>query len=145
MEARSLLTTLHNWTPLADPNFITSPTTYPSFAHFCLTEFEPEEENLRKELFIQKKIDSSKIHTIQWLGHPKDADKSHCTLLITLTEKLFVPFLLAGGLVFNGTYLRSIPFQQGKRQCFNCLRVGHQAHLCKLDPICLKCGKPHHA
>ncbi|MBW0470061.1 hypothetical protein O181_009776 [Austropuccinia psidii MF-1] len=87
MEARWLLTNRNNSTHLADPNFITSPTMFPILARSCPTEFDPEEENCRKELLNQNELDSSKIHNIRWLGHPKASDKSHGTLLLhSLTD-----------------------------------------------------------
>ncbi|MBW0504746.1 hypothetical protein O181_044461 [Austropuccinia psidii MF-1] len=143
MEAKWLLLNRNTWTHLADPNFITSPNTYPILAHSCPTILDIEDKRNIKELLKQNKLDKSQIHSIKWLGNPKAAHKAHGTLLLSVLDKSLATLLLAGGLVFNGAYLQTAPFRQSEPQCFNCLKVVHLAYLCKSEPMCQKCGKAH--
>ncbi|MBW0522165.1 hypothetical protein O181_061880 [Austropuccinia psidii MF-1] len=143
MEAKWFLLNQNTWTHLADPDFITSPNTYPILAHSCPTILDIEDKRNVNELLKQNELDKSQIHSIKWLGNPRAADKAHGTLLLSVLDKSLVTLLLAGGLVFNGAYLQTAPFCQSEPQCFNCLKVGHLAYLCKLEPMCQKCGKAH--
>ncbi|MBW0464774.1 hypothetical protein O181_004489 [Austropuccinia psidii MF-1] len=137
-EAKWLLLNQSTWTHLADPNFITSPNTYPILAHSHPTILDVEEEGNVKELLKQNKIERSQIHSVKWLGNPKTGNKSHGTLLLSILDKSLANLILEGGLVFNGAYLCTAPFQQSKPQGYNCLKVEHLAYLCKNKPLCQK-------
>ncbi|MBW0493889.1 hypothetical protein O181_033604 [Austropuccinia psidii MF-1] len=80
---------------------------------------------------------------MQWLGHPKEEEKSHGSLVIYFTDKTLAHQILRGGLIFDGNFMRTMPYTQGPPQCFNCLKTGHMAFQCKNDPICSKCGNSH--
>ncbi|MBW0578413.1 hypothetical protein O181_118128 [Austropuccinia psidii MF-1] len=82
----------------------------------------------------QNKLPKEKVLRIHWLGHPKEEEKSHSSVVIQFTDKTTAQQLLQGGLVFDGTFMRKMPYTPGPIQCFNCLKTGHQAHMCKEDP-----------
>ncbi|MBW0508239.1 hypothetical protein O181_047954 [Austropuccinia psidii MF-1] len=142
-EARCLLDNRATWTHLADPVFVTSPTTYAVIVHACPTFLDFDDEICTKAFLQQNEIDNNKVLCIQWLGHPKEEEKSHGLVVIQLTDKATAQQLLRGGLIFNGTFMRPMPYTPGPHQCFNCLKTGHQAYQCKNDPTCIKCGGNH--
>ncbi|MBW0488301.1 hypothetical protein O181_028016 [Austropuccinia psidii MF-1] len=142
-EAKWLLDNRATWTHVADPVFVTSPTSYPVIAHSCPTFLDFEDEISRNAFLHQNEIPKEKVLRIRWLGHPKEDEKSHGSIVIQLTDKITAQQLLRGGLVFDGTFMQTMPYTPGPAQCFNCLKTGHQAHMCKNDPTCIKCGEKH--
>ncbi|MBW0468751.1 hypothetical protein O181_008466 [Austropuccinia psidii MF-1] len=138
-----LLDNRATWTHLADPVFVTSPTTYPVIVHSCPTFLDFDDEICIKALLQQNEIPRDRVSRIRWLGHPKEEEKSHGSVVIQLTDKITAQQLLRGGLVFDGTFMRTMPYTSGPLQCFNCLKTGHQAYQCKKNPTCIKCGGDH--
>ncbi|MBW0516527.1 hypothetical protein O181_056242 [Austropuccinia psidii MF-1] len=143
MEACWLLENRASWTHKADPLFITSPPTFPIIVHSCPTYVDVDDEICRNALLQQNEIEKKHVNRIQWLGHPKEEDKAHGSLVIHFTERLLAQQILWGGLIFNGNFMRTMAYTPGPAQCFNCLKTGHQAFQCKENPTCSKCGRTH--
>ncbi|MBW0517155.1 hypothetical protein O181_056870, partial [Austropuccinia psidii MF-1] len=64
----------------------------------------------------QNEIKKEQVDRIRWLGHPKEEEKSHGSLIIYFTDRNLAHQILRGG---------------------------HQAFQCKEDPTCSKCGDKH--
>ncbi|MBW0499330.1 hypothetical protein O181_039045 [Austropuccinia psidii MF-1] len=142
-EARWLLENRATWTHRADPLFVTSPPTFPVIVHSCPTYVDVDDEICRNALLHQNEIEKKSVDKIRWLGHPKEKDKSHGSLIIYFTDKNLAQQVLRGGLTFDGSFMRTMAYTPGPTQCFNCLKTGHQAFQCKEDPTCSKCGGKH--
>ncbi|MBW0511611.1 hypothetical protein O181_051326 [Austropuccinia psidii MF-1] len=143
MEAHWLLENRASWTHKADPLFVTSPTTFPIMVHSCPTYVDFDNEICRNALLQQNEIEKKHVNRTQWLGHPKEENKTHGSLVIHLTERLLAQQILWGGLIFDGNFMRSMAYTPGPAQFFNCLKTGHQAFQWKEDPKCSKCGGTH--
>ncbi|MBW0502315.1 hypothetical protein O181_042030 [Austropuccinia psidii MF-1] len=142
-EAKWLLENRATWTHLADPFFVMSPLSHPVIAHSCPTFIDFEDDICRNAFLQQNEIEANKVLRIRWLGHPKEEEKSHGSIVIQLTDKTTAQQLLQGGLIFDGTFMQTMPYTPGPHQCFNCLKTGHQAYQCRDDPTCIKCGGKH--
>ncbi|MBW0496568.1 hypothetical protein O181_036283 [Austropuccinia psidii MF-1] len=119
MEARWLLENRLAWTHRADPLFVT------------------------KSLLQQNDIRKEDVDRIRWLGHPKEEEKSHGSLVIYSTNKPLAHQILRGGLIFDGNFMQTMAYTSGPPQCFNCLKTAHQTFQCKGNPTCTKCGETH--
>ncbi|MBW0482641.1 hypothetical protein O181_022356 [Austropuccinia psidii MF-1] len=142
-EARWLLENRARWTHLADPLFVMSPPTFPVIIHSCPTYVDVDDEICRNSILQQNEIKKEQVERIRWLGHPKEEEKSHGSLVIYFTDKNLAHQILRGGLIFDGNFMRTMIYSPGPPQCFNCLKTGHQAFQCKGDPTCSKCGDKH--
>ncbi|MBW0486188.1 hypothetical protein O181_025903, partial [Austropuccinia psidii MF-1] len=142
-EARWLLENRARWTHRADPLFVTSPPTFPIIIHSCPTYVDIDDEICRNSLLQQNDIKSEQVDRIRWLGHPKEEEKSHGSLVIYFTDKALAYQILRGGLIFDGNFMRTMTYTQGPPQCFNCLKTGHMAFQCKENPTCSNCGGSH--
>ncbi|MBW0463302.1 hypothetical protein O181_003017 [Austropuccinia psidii MF-1] len=142
-EAKWLLDNSATWTHVADPVYLTSPTSYPAIVHSCPTFLDFEDKICKNAFLQQNAVPKEKVLQIRWLGHPKEEEKSHRLIVIQLTDKTTAQQLLRGGLIFDGTFLQTMPYTPGPARWFNCLKRGHQAHMCKNDSTCIKCGEKH--
>ncbi|MBW0529834.1 hypothetical protein O181_069549 [Austropuccinia psidii MF-1] len=138
-----LLENRAGWTHCADPLFVTSPPTFPVIVPSCPTYVDVEDDICKNSLLEQNKIQKEDVDRIQWLGHPKEEDKSHGSLIIHIANKQLAHQILRGGLIFNGNFMRMMAYTPGPPQCFNCLKTGHQEYQCKNTPTCSKCGGTH--
>ncbi|MBW0483868.1 hypothetical protein O181_023583 [Austropuccinia psidii MF-1] len=143
-EARWLLDNRATWTHLADPVFVMSPTSYPVIVHSCPTFLDFDDEICMKAFLKQNEIAKDKFLCIQWLGHPKEEEKSHGMAVIQLTDKTTAKQLLQGGLIFDGTFMQILPYTPGPHRCFNFPKKGHKVYQCKDNPTCIKCGEATH-
>ncbi|MBW0556848.1 hypothetical protein O181_096563 [Austropuccinia psidii MF-1] len=108
-EARWALDNRAIWTHLADPVFVTSPTTYPVIAQSCPTFLDFNDEICTKAFLKQNEIPKDKVSCIQWLGHPKEEEKSHGS---QLTDKTMAQQLLWGGSFLMAHSCRACPTPQ---------------------------------
>ncbi|MBW0469149.1 hypothetical protein O181_008864 [Austropuccinia psidii MF-1] len=143
IEARWLLENRASWTHRADPLFVTSPPTFPIIIHSCPTYMDVDDEICRNSLLQQNDIKKEEVNQIRWLGHPKEEEKSHGSIIIYFTNRPLAHQILQGGLIFDGNFMRAMTYTPGPPQCFKCLKTGHQAFQCKEEPTCTKCGGTH--
>ncbi|MBW0521937.1 hypothetical protein O181_061652 [Austropuccinia psidii MF-1] len=142
-EALWLLENRARWTHWADPLFLMSPPTFPVIIHSCPTYVDVDDEICRNSILKQNEIKKEQVDRIRWLGHPKEEEKSHGSLVIYFTDRNLAHQILWGGLIFDGNFMCTMIYSPGPPQCFNCLKIGHQAFQCKEDPTCSKCGDKH--
>ncbi|MBW0567085.1 hypothetical protein O181_106800 [Austropuccinia psidii MF-1] len=86
-EACWLLENKARWTHQADPLFVMSPPTFPVIIHSCPTYVDVDDEICRNSILQQNEIKKEQVDRIRWLGHPKEEEKSHGSLVIYFTDK----------------------------------------------------------
>ncbi|MBW0484590.1 hypothetical protein O181_024305 [Austropuccinia psidii MF-1] len=142
-EAVWLLNHRAEWTHLADPIFVTSPTLFPVIAHSCPTYLDLDDKANVENLLQQNEIEEKNVNKVRWIGHPREEEKTHGSIILHFMDKTTARHIIQGGLIFDGCFMRTMAYIPSIPQCFNCLKTGHMAHMCKEKPMCSKCGKEH--
>ncbi|KAI7944207.1 hypothetical protein MJO28_011735 [Puccinia striiformis f. sp. tritici] len=85
------------------------------------------------------------IHSMRWLGHPKENGKAHGSIVMNLFNENTTKKIIKGGLFFDGRYFSSVTYKKSPTQCFQCLEVGQTVRYCKNTPMCKLCGDTHNS
>ncbi|MBW0559436.1 hypothetical protein O181_099151 [Austropuccinia psidii MF-1] len=113
------------WTHRAEPLFVMSPPTFPVIFHSCPTYVYMDDEIFRNSLLQQNDIKKEEVDQIKLLGHPKEEENSHSSIIIHFTNRPLAHQILQGDLIIDENFMRAMTYTPVPPKCFNFLETGH--------------------